>query len=189
MLSQPLKYCNTMKKIILSLFLLASFTACSIFKTSTDEEEHNSAKDDEVYIFDDVTEVKESKEQEVKDLKEEVDETIGEVKEEPVVDNNISESNVKVEESITQETHQNVKEFEGTVYYLQLGAFSTLERAEQFKKESDSKVPFQLSIIFNVDKALYTVRSSPFGEKTEVNNIREEFWKQNMFPDAFIVSE
>jgi hypothetical protein len=78
---------------------------------------------------------------------------------------------------------------ESAKFYLQLGAFSTLKRAEIFVEENDSKIDFPLSIMYNSKTSLYNVRSNPYNTKAEVEVIKTGFWKRNMFKDAFIVSE
>lgn len=157
--------------IILSLFIVS----CSIFKGSEKDENITDEKVEDVYVFDEVTDTK-NEQEDTKELNEKVDSLL--------VDNA-----EKAKQNTNDVDEELSKTYDGDVFYLQLGAFTTLERAEQFKNKVDSKVPFKLSIIFNTKNSLYTVRSSPFSTKQEVQEIKDEFWKKNMFLDAFIVSE
>lgn len=163
-------------KLIIVLLLALVLSSCSIFQGTEKDEDTNNGKVEEVYVFDEVSDTKDNSE-EVSSLKNEVDSTLTELE--------------KGTENGQQSTESkaNNDNYEGDVFYLQLGAFTTLKRAEQFKTENDSKVPFKLSIIFNTNNSLYTVRSSPFATKEEVKEIKDGFWKQNLFLDAFIVTE
>lgn len=156
-----------MKNILLILVLLLSLSACSIFQSSDDEDEKAKADAEEVYVFDEVDNAKKSKD--IDDVKKDVDNTF----------DDDSDDNEKTD----------IKPTTQHGYYLQLGAFSTKSRAEQYIKENESKVPFKLSIVYNNVNSLYTVRSSAYNTKSEAQMVREGFWKQNMFKDAFIVTE
>ncbi len=156
--------------ISLSLFLVS----CSIFQVS-EKDENKTGNVEEVYVFDEVSDTQDQSD-EAKSLKDEVDNTFTNL------DERASKNNTDNSQNLS-------KSYDGNVFYLQLGAFTTLKRAEQFKDEINSKVPFKLSIIFNTNNSLYTVRSSPYSTKEEINEIKNGFWKQNLFLDAFIVTE
>lgn len=177
--SQPQLIINYMKTIILVLLVL-SFSACSIFQTS--EKEEKSAKKDsdteEVYVFDDVSE-KEDNSDQIKELEKELDKSISN-------ENKNNQQEVDIFDSPVDNT--NISKT-GNSFYLQLGAFSTLKRAEQYVDEVENQVPFQLSVIFNSKNSLYTVRSSAYSTKAEVQQIRENLWNRNLFKDSFIVTE
>lgn len=169
-----------MKKIIvISVFL--SFTACSVFQTS--EQEENVAKEDEkvdeVYVFDEVSE-NDDKADQIKDLEKDLDNTLSKEKENKVELDAFGEP-IAVTDG--------VKTLNGNSFFLQLGAFSTLKNAEQYVREINSQVPFVLSIIYNSKTSFYTVRSSPYLTKQEVEQIRRDLWRKNLFKDAFIVTE
>ena len=166
-----------MKKLLLLLFAL-SLTSCSIFQ-SGEEDESIEKKDDaeEVYVFDDTSESKNKSEQ-IDDLKKEVDHSLN-------TQGNSSVSKKSKEESSVF----NDRNSSGQSFYLQLGAFSALKRAEQFIQENDTKVPFVMSIVYNNEKGLYTVRSTAYSTKAEAEMMRDGFKNQNMFKDSFIVTE
>lgn len=76
-----------------------------------------------------------------------------------------------------------------TKYYVQVGAFTSKERADQFVSENSSKSKYSLEISYNDDVKLYVVRIPPFISKDEAEKVRNEFWKSGLFNDAFIVTK
>ncbi|HOI30128.1 MAG TPA: SPOR domain-containing protein [Melioribacteraceae bacterium] len=74
-------------------------------------------------------------------------------------------------------------------YIIQLGAFSTRERAEQFIIENQSKISFLMNLTQKGPNKLYTVHLSPFKERVEAESVRNTIWKIPVFKDAFIVTE
>ncbi len=164
------------------IFLLVSvfvFISCSIFQTTDQQDETASEEDskvEEVYVFDDVSE-NESKTEEIDQLKKEIDNKLKE-KEKQEVD-------VFDEPVVTNDTPKQ----SGNKYFLQLGAFTTLSRAEQYVKEIDNSVPFVLSIIYNPENSYYTVRSSAYTTRAEIEEVRTKLWSNNLFKDAFIITE
>ena len=164
-------------KFIIIITLTIILSACSIFKGTEKEEQTSEGQIEEVYVFDEVSD-NNNTEEEINTLKDEVDNTFSEVN-----------TNTKSNELTEATTQASENTYEGNVFHLQLGAFTTLKRAEQFVTEIDAKVPFKLSVIYNSTNSLYTVRSSPYATKNEVKSIRDNFWNNNLFLDSFIVSE
>lgn len=74
-------------------------------------------------------------------------------------------------------------------YIIQLGAFSTRERAEQFIIQNQSKISFLMNLTQKGPNNLYTVHLSPFKERAEAESVRNTIWKIPVFKDAFIVTE
>ncbi len=173
-------------KILIIIISLSLLSACSIFKSSEQEETTDKNKPDEVYVFDEVSDTSNNS-AEIDDLKKEVDKSMQ--KEKIQQDQQTQQQNENQEVSQNEETVFDAPTAQKNSFYLQLGAFSTLNRAEQFIKDNESKVPFKMSIVFNNQKGLYTVRSSAYKTKPEAEMIRDGFWRQNMFKDAFIVTE
>ncbi len=186
-----------MKKLLIPLFFLALFSSCSVFQeTESYEEVDNDKPDDteEVYVFDEVKD-DQAKQSEIKDLNNEIDSTL---------DNNTNNASSETEDNVVKTTTEPVtvvQEDNKTVtttyeqpvnnvkFYVQLGAFSTIERAERFSSQIDSEVPFELSIIFDSSNGLYIVRSVPYATRTEADNIKYGLRKKNKFKDCFIVTE
>jgi hypothetical protein len=159
-------------RILILILSVSMLSACSIFQSSDEQDKNAKNTPEEVYVFDEVSDSS-KKDKDIDDLKNEVDNSMDKEKNKTEQPNQTSNYNINQQGS----------------FYLQLGAFSTLNRAEQFIKENESKVPFKLSIVFNNLKGLYTVRSSAYKTKAEAEMIRDGFWKQNMFKDSFIVTE
>lgn len=164
-------------KYIYLFVIIFSFSACSIFQTSNNEEQ--SSKTDtpeEVYVFDDVSE-EDVKSDDLKKVSEEINNTISEPDTEKSVFEDSEES-----ENLSQ-TNDNLK------YYIQIGAFSSLNRAEDFVNKVKTKAPFDLSIIYKSSTSLYTVRSKAIGSREEADKIKQDLWNNNLFKDAFIITE
>lgn len=90
----------------------------------------------------------------------------------------------KEETPIVIEPESNV-----TQYFVQVGAFTTKERAEQFQKENSSKTTYPMNISYSDDVKLFVVQLPPFATKTEAEKVRNELWLIQTFKDAFIVTK
>ncbi|PID59554.1 MAG: hypothetical protein CR986_05830 [Ignavibacteriae bacterium] len=175
-----------MKKIII-LFLTLGLASCSIFQSSKSEdsvteEETNS---DEVYVFNDVSEPK-KEDTEIKNLEKEIDKTLIEKKDKNENKNKYEEKKEFEKSNRKEILNENLP---GNNFYLQLGAFSTLSRAEQFVENIRSQVPFRLSIIYNKKNKFFTVRSIACKTKQEAENIKRELRKKSSFKDSFIITD
>jgi len=206
-----------MKKSFSILLFVISITSCSLFQetTSYDEIEVNDSSNnsEEVYVFDETSEVETNipnnskiatNKKEIAEVKQEVTETISESNNSvienvplantyPTDDKSTTSATVYSESTITsKKTVANTSE-EYTNYsqqfYLQLGAFSTLKRAEKYAANASSSVPFDISVMYNSSNSLYMVRSSSFATKGEAEAIRGDLKRRNIYKDAFIVTE
>jgi cell division septation protein DedD len=75
------------------------------------------------------------------------------------------------------------------VYVVQIGAFSSLERARDFAAQSQSKLNREIKVEFNEKKNLYVVWiHPPFQEKSAAENYKSELWNYEEFKDAWIVT-
>lgn len=74
-------------------------------------------------------------------------------------------------------------------YYVQVGAFTSQDRAKQFVDENRSKTNYQLNITYSEDVQLYVVQIPPFSTRAEAEKIRNEFWQSGLFKDAFILTK
>ena len=76
-----------------------------------------------------------------------------------------------------------------TYYVVQIGAFTTKERAENFLNESKYKINHSLNIAYSKEVNLYVVQlSSAYTSKSDAEKIRNEIWKMNDFKDAWILT-
>lgn len=170
-----------MKNITL-LLLIISLSACSIFQSGEKETQQNTGNNDssdEVYVFDEVSETDVNTTNTKKAAKE-----IEQVKSE--------DTSTKTKEDLFDESVVNNEtkiNYSANKYFLQFGAFSTLNRAEKFVNENNSQINLVLSIIYDSNTELYTVRSSAYNTKPEVEKIKNDFWKRNLYKDAFIVTQ
>ena len=164
------------------LFLMSVFIiSCSTFQNTNDEKETSESSDDveEVYVFDEVSEENEkAKSEEIKALEKEIDNTLNKEKTEEVD---------IFDEPVVNTPNTNVQG--NALYYLQLGAFSSLKNAEEFAAKIESEVPFNLSIIYSAETTYYNVRSNAYSTRNEVEQIKNDLFKKNVFKDAFIVTE
>jgi cell division septation protein DedD len=76
------------------------------------------------------------------------------------------------------------------LYFVQLGAFTTQERAEEFIKEAEDLLNEKsFTITFSDEKELFLVQLPPFKDKKEAEKVRNRLWKYQQFKDAFIVEQ
>lgn len=74
-------------------------------------------------------------------------------------------------------------------YFVQVGAFTSRDRAIAFVNENRNKTEYQLNISYSDDVQLYVVQIPPFSSRTEAEKIRNEFWQSGLFKDAFILTK
>lgn len=73
-------------------------------------------------------------------------------------------------------------------YIVQIGAFSTLDRAKKFADESRLELKRDIKVSFNVKNNLYVVQiHPPFNLKSEAEKYRDELWKIDDYNDAWII--
>jgi cell division protein FtsN len=85
----------------------------------------------------------------------------------------------------------------GTSYVVQIGAFTTQERANEFADSSRTKIQYRISVSFNPDVStptgqagLYVVQlTQHYASHDDAEKVRNELWKMNEFKDAWIVTE
>jgi len=80
-------------------------------------------------------------------------------------------------------------EIENVIYEIQIGAFSTKEKAEIFAVSSSNYLNKELYVAFNSAVNLYIVRlSQEFNSRTDAEKIRNEIWSHENYADAWIVT-
>lgn len=76
-----------------------------------------------------------------------------------------------------------------TYYVVQIGAFTTKERAEEFVSLSKTKIKNEISISYSEQVKLYVVQLVPFYKsKKEAELVRDELKLNPEFNDAWIVT-
>jgi len=148
----------------LSLLLIIGFFGCS---TSEETTKQTEKKEPDVYIFDDV----QKDEVNILDTAKAVP-SVQEVKVEPV-----ETDSVKIEQPISTKK-----------FIIQLGAFTTKERAETFINENKSKTELTMSIIYREQIKLYAVQLPQLTTKEEAERTRNNLWQTPSFKDAFIIT-
>jgi cell division protein FtsN len=75
------------------------------------------------------------------------------------------------------------------IYVVQIGAFSSLERAKDFAEHSRAILNKDIKVEFNEKKYLYVVWiHPPYQEKAAAEDFRNELWNHEEFKDAWIVT-
>lgn len=75
------------------------------------------------------------------------------------------------------------------VYVVQIGAFSSLEKAKEFAENSRAILNRDIKVEFNQQKNLYVVWIHPtFEDKNMAENYRNELKNYEEFKDAWIIS-
>ena len=151
-------------KLLLVFGLLIIFTvACSSSKESASDTNSN---EQEVYIFDDVSEVD------------------NEAISHEAVEVTTTE---KVESPTPVAPNEQVSHIVEGGYTVQVGAFSTKEKAENFLRDVNSKIDYNLNIINSNKSGLFVVQLPIFNSRAEAEKVRNELWNIPQFSDAFIV--
>jgi hypothetical protein len=76
-----------------------------------------------------------------------------------------------------------------TYYKVQIGAFTTKEKAEEFASESRIKLQKKLDVSYSDEVNLFVVRiSSSFNTRSEAEKVRNQLWQIEEFKDAWIVT-
>lgn len=76
-----------------------------------------------------------------------------------------------------------------TYYVVQIGAFTTKEKAESFAEMSKSKIKNKIDITYSDPVNLYVVQITPFYKsKKEAELVRDEIRLNPEFNDAWIVT-
>jgi cell division protein FtsN len=148
-------------RIFLLLLPLIVLFGCTSAEQTTEQQEKKSP---EVYVFDDVSKVDTSK-----------------IQSSPTV---VTKPEIKQEQVIVPQTStaQSIK------YIVQLGAFTTRERAESFVRENQSRTSLPMSISLNGQSKLYTVQIPPYKTKEEADVVRDNLRKFPVFKDAFTIA-
>ncbi|MCU0343477.1 MAG: SPOR domain-containing protein [Ignavibacterium sp.] len=76
-----------------------------------------------------------------------------------------------------------------TYYVVQIGAYSTEDKAKAFADISGAKTNYKSSIVYSQNLNLYLVQIIPFFKsRTEAEEVRNNLWKLPEFVDAWIVT-
>lgn len=74
-------------------------------------------------------------------------------------------------------------------YVVQIGAYTTEEKALAFAELSRSKTNYKYSVIYGESTKLYLVQVIPFFKsRQEAEEVRNNLWKLQEFVDAWIIT-
>lgn len=158
-----------LKHYLIFIFIsMASLIGCSVSEETTKQTEK---KEPEVYIFDDI----QKDEVNINDTSKNIP-SVEELKVEP-----IKTEPIKTDSAITEQKVSVNK------FVIQLGAFTSQDRAQAFINENKSKTELTMSIIYREQIKLYAVQLPPFATKEEAEKTRNNIWLIPSFKDAFII--
>jgi len=72
-------------------------------------------------------------------------------------------------------------------YIVQIGAFTTKVRAEQYAETAKKKLSKDFLVSYSEEFKLFVVQLPPFASKDEAQKVRDVLWKTKDYKDAFIV--
>lgn len=78
---------------------------------------------------------------------------------------------------------------EAKYYVVQIGAFTTKDKAEKFEQEARLLLKNKIEISFSNNINLYVVQLTPlYNKKEEAEKVRDNLWKIDKFKDAWILT-
>ncbi|PIQ09336.1 MAG: hypothetical protein COW71_06925 [Ignavibacteriales bacterium CG18_big_fil_WC_8_21_14_2_50_31_20] len=100
--------------------------------------------------------------------------------------------NIEITDSTKKEpveTNESTEIVEKTIemYIVQIGAFTTQEKAEVFLNKFKNKIKYDLNIHFDEGKGLYVIQLPPFRTREEALKVRDELKTINELEGTFIV--
>lgn len=99
----------------------------------------------------------------------------------------VEDDSLRAEEPIQIETPVSTIIDESKDFIVQVGAFTTEDRAIKFIDENREKIKYNLSYHFSEAVNLFVVQLPAFNTRVEAETVRNELWKTEIFKDAFIV--
>jgi septal ring-binding cell division protein DamX len=100
------------------------------------------------------------------------------------------QSPAAVKDTTQMQPKQEVQNTAVTFYTVQIGAFSTKERANEFADSSKTKIQDQITVFFNADINLYVVQlAKHYTTREEAENEKDILRQFPDFKDAWVVAE
>ena len=148
------------------LIFLVLLNACSSSEQSAKKEQ---IRKPEVYIFDDVSKADSIKADTLK---------MENAKSSQLVKEPLSENSKNEPEAISTTVEK---------FVVQVGAFTTRERAQAFIKENQVKIQQQMELSYNGKVKLYVVQLPPFSKREDAEKIKHNLQQIQVFKDAFVI--
>lgn len=83
----------------------------------------------------------------------------------------------------------NYPDMGATYYVVQIGAFTTRDRAEKFAEESKTDLPYNVKISFSKQNNLYVVQLQDYYmTRSEAEKVRDNLRQNEKFGDAWILT-
>ncbi len=74
-------------------------------------------------------------------------------------------------------------------YIVQVGAFTSEDRAKTFIDANKSKIDFPMEYFYSDSVKLWVVQLPPFRNREDAETVRNNLWQMKEFKDAFIVTK
>ena len=109
-------------------------------------------------------------------------------------DTNTGQDSIYVFDSVPDSESDEIQSLDypdmGMTYYIvQIGAFTSEERAKSFAEESRQVLPYNVKTSFSRQNNLYVVQISDYyTSRSEAESVRNNLWKNEKFRDAWILT-
>ncbi len=153
-------------KNVLFIAFSIILTACS---ATQEISETDKSSEPEIYVFDDVDKI----------------DSVS-TKQDSSTINNINP--IPPEEKLPPSTTNDKEQKITAKYIVQVGAFSSKERAQRFVNENQYRTNHKMNISFNNQTNLFVVQLPSFNTREEAEEVRNSIWDIPVFKDAFIIT-
>lgn len=92
-----------------------------------------------------------------------------------------------VKEAMLIESDTSAGDDEFEFFIVQVGAFTTVDRAKRFIDEHKADIDHEMTYHYSDIVKLYVVQLPPFRTRAEAELVRNALWQTDTFKDAFIV--
>lgn len=92
----------------------------------------------------------------------------------------------KIEEKIIEKPIEIKEEYE---YIVQIGAFSSKEKAEKYATENKQYIYWDYQIFYSNQVGLFVIQLNPINSRTDAEKIRDKCWAEGKLKDAFIITQ
>ena len=113
----------------------------------------------------------------------------------------VSDENKKEESAVTSNQLDTIKSVDNApsvdskvevpksfLYIIQIGAYSTFEKAKKFREAIKNKLSEEIFVSFDKRTSLYVVRLKPRDSRADAEEIRTKLRATKEFADAFILT-
>ena len=151
-----------MKLANMIFILLTIFMyACASSEETTTQQQQAPKKETEVYVFDDASKVDSLKVERSKEIQ---------------------------EVPKTEQKNETPVQAANKKFIVQVGAFTTKERAQMFINENQNKIEQLMTITQRERDKLFLVQLPAYGTREEAEFLRNKLWQIPSFKDAFIIT-